>query len=99
MLTYKLKIKELCDLGYKTNISQITIDLIQEEIEPILTDEEYPTRDSIGALGYQVGILLEVFSPEFTKDIHLLAGLKVALDEWEKDIENTNNILGLPKES
>lgn len=97
MTVIKDKVKGLCDEVYKKNYQQITIDLVQEEIEPLLIDETI-TRDSVGSAAYLCGILLEVFNPKFEIDVSLLTILEKALSEWANDIEWTNQILGIPKE-
>jgi hypothetical protein len=99
MTTYQRRVKELCDSMYGKDLQQITIDLIQDAIEPLLDIEAMVTRDCVGASAYDVSILLEVFNPKFGLDIMLLSKLDKALDEWSNDIEQTNIILGLPKES
>jgi predicted unusual protein kinase regulating ubiquinone biosynthesis (AarF/ABC1/UbiB family) len=97
MTTFEQKVKDICDEAYNKNLQQITIDLIQDNIEgELLNSDEPVTRDAVGAAAYDTDILLEVFNPKFDKDIDLLTRLKKALDEWSDDIENTNKILGIP---
>ena len=98
MTTFEQKVKEICDEVYKYNVQQITIDLVQDNIEELFGKEEQIRRDDVGAASYDCGILLEVFNPKFENDIDILKRLEKALDEWAADIENTNIILGIPKE-
>lgn len=98
MTTFEQKVKEICDEVYKKNFQQITIDLVQETEELINTDEPI-RRDDVGAAAYDCDVLLEVFNPSFEIDIDLLTRLTKALSDWANDIENTNKVLGVPKES
>lgn len=99
MTTFEENVKSICDEVYKFNVQQITIDLVQDNIEELFGREEQIRRDDVGAASYDCGILLEVFNPKFEKDIDVLTRLENALDEWANDIENTNKLLGIPKES
>ena len=98
MTTFEQAVKNICDEVYKFDVQQITVDLIQSNIEELLNSEEPVTRVMVAAAGYDCGTLLEVFNPKFEKDIDILTRLKKALDEWENDIENTNILLGIPKQ-
>lgn len=99
MSIYKEKVKKICDEIYIANINQTLIDFIQDEVEVIVDSDEYPSRQSVGALAYTCGCLIDVYNPKFSKDIDILTRLQNALSEWSDDIENTNIILGLPKET
>lgn len=99
MTKSKSVVKDICNEIYKFGTHQIIIDLVQDEIEEVLSDVEFPPRDSIGALVYEVGLILEIINPRFERDINFLTRLKQALKDWETEIENTNVILGLPKET
>ena len=98
MTTFEQAVKNICDEVYKFDVQQITVDLIQDNIEELLNSEEAVTRAMVAAAGYDCDTLLEVFNPKFEKDINILTRLKKALDEWENDIENTNILLGTPKQ-
>jgi hypothetical protein len=99
MTSKEKKVKELCDEIYNLGFQQITIDMVQDEIEELLHADKKPSRDAVGALSYRCSLLMEVMDSRFEKDTSLLSRLIAALDEWNKDIEDTNIILGLPKES
>lgn len=105
MTTFEKNVKSICDEVYDLSTSQIVIDLVQEEVEELLNKEgenserASPTRDEVGSLSYQCGLLLEVYNPKLVRDIDILTRLRVALNEWATDIENTNKALGIPKES
>ena len=91
---HKQKVKEICDKVYLRNHNQITIDLIQEDVEELLEIND-PTPDDIGACSYRVSLLLEVLNPKFENDISLLVELTPALNEWCSDKEAVNRLLGL----
>lgn len=74
--------------------TQIVIDLLQDDLADLL-DKEDVTPEDIGAFGYHVGCLLEVFNPIYDKDIQLLKDLESVLDEWEADQTFVNKSLGL----
>lgn len=105
MTTYEQKVKKICDEVYQKFPEQILIDFIQDEIEELLNKcdemgkDESPTRDEVGALSYECSVMIDVYNPKFEWDIDVLTRLKKALDEWCNDIEQTNILLGLPKES
>lgn len=88
--------KKVHEVAHKINsaYTQIVIDLFQDRLDELL-DEDEVTPDSIVALNYSVGILIEVFNPVYEKDIELLKELEVALDGWEKDAAFVNRSLGL----
>lgn len=106
MTAIEKRVKDIVDEVLQMHAQQIVIDLVQDEIEPLIGKREDvtgkvggPTRDEVGAAAYMTDILLEVFNPKFEKDIDILKRLSSALTEWSNDIEATNVLLGLPKES
>ena len=100
MTTYQQAVKAIVDEAYRKELAQITIDLIQNNIEEeLLNSEKELTSEDVGAASYDADILLEVMNQKFENDIDILTRLTKALDEWEEDMRNTNSILGLPKTS
>lgn len=68
--------------------SQKTIDIVQETRlqldrgrgeDPIL-------RDELGAISYQISILLEVWDKKLTYDIEVLSQLDKIVEEWSRDV-------------
>lgn len=80
--------------------SQKTIDVVQETIEQLDRDvEEEPIqRDELGAINYDISILLEVWNPELEFDIDVLKRFDKIIEEWYKDVEFINKALGIPRE-
>ena len=74
--------------------TQLVIDLFQDDLTDLI-DKEDVTPEDIGAFGYHVGCLLEIFNPIYDKDIQLLKELESVLDEWESDQTFVNKSLGL----
>lgn len=72
--------------------NQITIDYVQE-VQALL-NEETPTSTltkqqnitAIGALSYDIDVLLDVFNPEFKKQISVLKGCEKLLNERKEAI-------------
>ena len=91
-------VKEICDKVYLKGYQQITIDLIQDDIEEMLQQVSF-TREDIGASSYTVSILKESINPAFEIDIQLLTELDKALNDWHDSIEFVNMALGLSPES
>lgn len=79
--------------------SQKTIDVVQETIEQLDRDwEEEPIeRDELGAINYEIDILLEVWSKDLQFDIEILKRFDKIIAEWYKDVEFVNMALGIPK--
>lgn len=79
--------------------SQKTIDIVQETIEQLDRDyEEEPIqRDELGAINYEIDILLEVWNKELEYDIEILKRVDKIIAEWYKDVEFVNVTLGIPK--
>ena len=98
MTTFEIAVTKIAQEVYKMSFQQITIDLIQDKVEELLGNRTITSED-VGSVAYEAGIILEVFNPIYTKDIDLLYRLKKALNAWASDIESTNSILGLPKQS
>jgi predicted unusual protein kinase regulating ubiquinone biosynthesis (AarF/ABC1/UbiB family) len=99
MTTFEAKVKSICDEIYHQDLQQITIDLVQDNVEELLGVQAKPSRDAVGAAAYDTSILLEAINPKFEKDVDILTRLYKALNDWSNDIEATNVILGAPKES
>ena len=80
--------------------SQKTIDLVQETISDLDRDvEEEPIqRDELGAINYEIDILLEVWNPSLEYDIDVLKRFDNIIKEWYKDVEFINKALGIPRE-
>ena len=72
--------------------SQKTIDIVQETIEQLDRDyEEEPIqRDELGAINYEIDILLEVWSKELEYDIEILKRVDNIIAEWYKDVEKVH---------
>lgn len=79
--------------------SQKTIDIVQETIEQLDRDvEEEPIRrDELGAINYDIDILLEVWNPKLKYDIEILKRVDKIIDDWGKDVEFVNISLGIPR--
>jgi len=79
--------------------SQKTIDIIQETIEQLDRDydDEPIQRDELGAINYEIDILLEVWNKELEYDIETLKRVDKIIAEWYKDVEFVNVALGIPK--
>lgn len=100
MIQYKQKIKELCDQVYARNhFPQIVIDLVQENIEPLLHPDEPLRRDDVGSVNYHIGLIEDILNPSFEETKVWLKEMREQIDIWNNDIEWTNSVLGLPKES
>lgn len=97
-------IKQIWDLESEAfrhkDLCQITIDMIQDTEMQLNRDEsDKPIeRDEVGAIVYQISILLDVFNPKFTYDIEALERLKKILEEWRDEVEFINRTLGIPLE-
>lgn len=69
--------------------SQKTIDIVQETIEQL---ERYYiaepiTRDELGAIKYDIDILLDIWDKELKYDIEILKRVYRIIDNWYKDLE------------
>lgn len=73
---------------------QITIDLIQEEIEGLFDPVTISSEDP-AACAYMIEILRDIFNPAFPEEIDFLIRLENALDEWSEDMRANNILLGL----
>jgi hypothetical protein len=80
--------------------SQKTIDIVQETISDLDrdTDEEPIQRDELGAINYDIDILLEIWNPALEYDIDVLKRFDKIIEDWRNDIEFVNTALGIPKE-
>ena len=80
--------------------SQKTIDIVQETISDLDrdTEEEPIQRDELGAINYEIDILLEVWNPTLEYDIDVLKRFDKIIQDWYKDVEFVNIALGIPKE-
>lgn len=92
-------VKDACDKVYSGKYCQWLIDFVQDEVEELLNQEEYPTRDQPGALAYQLDIVIEITNPARKDDLTLMHELHDALEAWSNDIEQNNFALGLPRET
>ena len=81
------------------SISQIVIDIIQESESDLNRDtgEEPIERDEIGAIVYGVDVLLKVYNPALEEDIKILTRFKELMEAWRDNIDNVNQILGIPR--
>ena len=52
MIPSKQKVKDLCDKINSMGYQQITIDLVQDDVEELLNADEPVVRDDIGAAAY-----------------------------------------------
>ena len=79
--------------------SQKTIDIVQETIAELDRDyEEEPIqRDELGAINYEISILLEVWNSELKFDIDILKRFDKIIEDWYNDVEFINMALGIPK--
>jgi hypothetical protein len=78
--------------------SQIVIDIVQDTEQDLNRDEskEPIRRDELGAINYQISILLEVYDPARPHDIEILKRLYKIIEDWYDDIEFINSALGIP---
>ena len=69
--------------------SQKTIDIVQETIEQLDRNyaEERITRDELGAIKYDIDILLEIWDKELKYDIEILKRVDKIIDKWYKEVE------------
>jgi hypothetical protein len=86
------KIHPACEI----NPSQIVIDLVVEEIGELL-NEGSPSRDEVGSCCYKISLIKEIMNPQREKEIAYLGELYTAMDNWSKEIEATNILLGIPR--
>lgn len=99
-MSFLKQIQELESEAFKNPLCQITIDMIQD-IEMMLNRDESEDpirRDEVGAMVYQINILLVVFNPSFKYDIEVLNRLCDILVAWRDNIEFVNRTLGIPLE-
>lgn len=94
MIQSKKRVKDICDQLFHVKPSQIVIDLVQDEIEELLTEDDV-TPDQIGAEIYGINNLLAVYNPEFGDDINYLSLLCNTLNVWHKDATLINKTLGI----
>ena len=80
--------------------SQKTVDLVEETIVDLDRDiEEEPIqRDELGAINYEIDVLLEIWNPSLKYDIDILKRFYNIIDEWYKDVEFINKSLGIARE-
>lgn len=93
MIQSRQKVKDLCDDLMKVRPMQILIDLVQEDIEELVSDDD-ATPDDIIATSYKCDILKDVYNPEFKEDINYLIALSMALESWGSDATFANKALG-----
>lgn len=94
MLQSRQQVKDLCDQLMQRHPEQILIDLVQDKIEELVTEDDV-TPDDIGAMAYECSILLDIYNPGFEGDVKYLIELKTALNNWEADATFANKTLGL----
>ena len=94
MIQSKQKVKDVCDELFHVKPEQIVIDLIQDEIEELLTSDDV-TPDDIGAATYVTSLLIDIYNPVFKTDIEYLKRLHNALVRWGNDATFANKTLGL----
>lgn len=70
------------------NTPQIVIDMVQDVRREFARDQdESPiTSDELGAAGYNIDVLLEVFNPELEYGIEVLKNLNRIVSDWENDV-------------
>lgn len=80
--------------------SQIIIDFIEDITSKLDRDvgEEPIERDELGAINYDIDILLEVFDTKREYDIETLKIIDRIIEDWGKDIEFVNIALGIPRD-
>lgn len=85
--------------GNMGKTSQITIDVVQKIVHQLSRDiEEYPIqRDELGAINYNINVLLEIFNPELKYDVEILKRIYKIISSWYKDVEFINITLGIPR--
>jgi hypothetical protein len=72
---------------------QITIDLIQNEVEELIQNESVES-DDIGSVIYRIENVIEVMKPEL-EDLPILTGINIVLTAWQKQIEFGTNIVAV----
>lgn len=80
--------------------SQKTIDIVQETIEQLDrdTEDEPIERDELGAIDYDISILLDVWNPRLKYDIDVLKRVQKIMIDWYQDVDFVNISLGIPRE-
>lgn len=69
---------------------QITIDLIQNEVEELIQNDSVGP-DDIGSVIYRIENVIEVMKPTLD-DLTILTGINIVLNAWHKQVEfETNN--------
>lgn len=97
MNKYQQQISQINSDCFENMPEQITIDYIEECELELVTEaaEEGIDRELIGSWHYKVDTLLEVMNPELKTDIELLSRLEKVLDEYTKDQEFVDGVLGI----
>lgn len=69
-------------------VSQKTIDLIEDVIDSLSKEGEYVLvgMDDLGAISYDINILLEIWNPELEYDIEILNRINEVVKKWGDDI-------------
>lgn len=100
-MNYLQKLKEIDDEVYKNmgKVSQKVIDIIEDTLDHLDRDvEEEPIeRDELGAINYEIDVLLEIWKPELKYDIEILTKFDKVIKEWGDDIDFINTTLGIPR--
>lgn len=97
-MKYLKQIQELESFVYKNmgKCSQITIDLVQNTEQQLNRDESEQRkdpirRDELGAINYQIGILLEVFIDSYSdyslSQLEKRVGIETICNRFDRDIE------------
>jgi hypothetical protein len=69
------------------DFQQITIDFIAETLELIeYIDQEDRPSDSVGALSYDISIVLDVIDLRYLEDIAILKEIRSYLKEWQQEL-------------
>lgn len=69
--------------------SQKTIDIVQETLQQLERhySEEPISRDELGAIKYDIDLLLEIWDKELKYDIEILKRVEKIIDNWYKEVE------------
>ena len=101
-MNYLNRLREIDSYVFETmgKTSQKTIDFVEDTIRDLdrEIDDNPIERDELGAINYEISVLLEVWNPSLEHDISVLKRFDKIIREWYEKIEFVNITLGIPKE-
>ena len=101
-MNYLNRLREIDSYVFETmgKTSQKTIDFVEDTIRDLdrEIDDNPIERDELGAINYEISVLLEVWNPSLEHDISVLKRFDKIIREWYEKIEFVNITLGITKE-